>query len=330
MIPKKIKLIVRKLPPVYFLLSLLRRLFCAFRPGGEYWKYEFNSLVISFFLKKIQLFISNKGYNLEILRNNKFIIILDNGIRFYWNPFDHTDLIGMPLRGDYEPECVIIAKELIKEGDIVFDIGANFGWYSCHFSKFVGGSGRVHIFEPTDIMIRLEENIQLNRFQDIGILNNIALSDKDCDESLFVPHKLGTPFASLRQHTSYRLPHEKINVPAIKIDTYVKAKEITKINFMKIDIEGAELPVLKGATHTLSSFSPIIMFELQEAHTKYFNYLPIDLMQFLNKFGYLIFEIRFLNELILKKVTDFNDVSSYNFVACKNPDILLKAFKKDE
>jgi FkbM family methyltransferase len=236
----------------------------------------------------------------------------------------------MPLRGEYEPECMMVAKEIIREGDIVFDIGANFGWYSCHFSKFVGKSGAVHIFEPSGIMRQLERNIQLNGFQDVTVLNNIALSENDCTEDLFVPIRLGTPFASLRQHAAYGQPCEKINVQVVKIDTYVKSKKITKVDFMKIDIEGAEFPVLKGAEYVLSNYSPILMFELQETHTKYFGYSPDDLMLYLKKIGYVIFEIRFSNEVMLRKVTEFRDIANYNFLACKNPDMITKKFKKYE
>jgi len=183
--------------------------------------------------------------------------VIFKNIKFSWIPRDPYSLLDMPLRGSFEPECTVIVTKLVKEGDIVFDIGANFGWYSCILGQLVGQVGRVHIFEPTNALEELKNNLILNGFMERCTLNQVALGEKEGNETLFIPQKLGTAFASLREHSYNNISKmHKVSVPIKVLDDYVIENRIEKIGFIKIDVEGAEYLVLKGAENVLKNILP--------------------------------------------------------------------------
>lgn len=154
-------------------------------------------------------------------------------------------------------------------------------------------------------------------------LNQIALGEKEEEETLFIPQKLGTAFASLREHSYNNISKMyKVSVPIKVLDEYVNENKIEKIDFIKIDVEGAEYLVLKGAENVLKKYSPVIMLELYEFHTKCFGYSPEELINYLGDLGYRLYEIDEKEFGSVKKVNLFRNTNNYNFLALKNADIL--------
>ena len=286
-----------------------------------YWEYNFKAKRFNRLIRGIASLIGNKGYKVVIDNNGNAHIVLENGIKFWWTPRDPYSLLGMPLQGNFEPECTFLLAKLIKGGDIAFDVGANFGWYSCHLAQLVGKAGEVHIFEPTNAIDELKSNLTLNRLESRCVLNQVALGEKESTETLFIPEKLGTAFASLREH-SWGNKSSKISVPVQKLDDYVTANKIRDVNFMKIDVEGAEYLVLKGAENVLKQYSPVIMLEIYKPHTEYFGYSPEELISYLGDLGYHLFEIDKDKFGSVKKVSEFDSTDNYNFLAVQNAGIL--------
>ena len=315
-----IKSFIRSIPFVGKIASKAYGIFLFIGPKGQYWEYNFKAKRFNRLIGGIASLIANKGYKVVIDNNDNAHIVLENGIKFWWTPRDPYSLLGMPLRGNFEPECTFLLTKLIKKGDTVFDIGANFGWYSCHLAQIVGEAGEVHIFEPTNAMEELKKNLILNGFMKRCVLNQLALAEKEGTETLFIPEKLGTAFSSLREQSHGRT--QKICVPVRKLDDYVTAHNIRDIAFMKIDVEGAEYLVLRGAENVVKQYSPMIMLELYKPHTEYFGYSPEELISYLGDLGYHLFEIDQDKFGSVKKVTSFENTSYYNFLALKNDDIL--------
>jgi len=312
---RRIKDLVKSIPFIGKFITNLYRNFLFLKPGGQYWQYNFKAVRFDSLIRKTALMIGDKEYKVVVSGDGKAQVILKNGIKFWWIPRDPYSLLGMPLRGSFEPECTFLVSRLISAGNIVFDVGANFGWYSCHFAQLVGETGKVHIFEPTKCIEELEKNLILNGFKARCILNKVALGAKKGIETLFIPQKLGTAFASLCKHSySDGSKSHKINVPIEKLDDYVIANKIEKIDFIKMDVEGAEYLVLKGAENVLKNYSPVIMLELQEVHTKYFGYSPEEVINYLGDLNYHLYSV--------KKLISFKNTSNYNFLALKNTDIL--------
>lgn len=321
--PHRIKNLVKSIPFIGRFIANMYRKFNFIKLGGVYWQCNFKALQFDRLIRKIISMIGNKEYKVVVSGDGKVQVILKNGIKFWWIPRDPYCLLGMPLRGNFEPECTFLVSRLISAGNIVFDIGANFGWYSCHFAQLVDETGKVHIFEPTNAIEELKKNWILNGFKARCIFNKVALGAKKGIETLFIPKKLGTAFASLRE-CSYgnNSKTHKICVPIEKLDDYIILNKIRKIDFIKIDAEGAEYLVLKGAESVLKNYSPVIMMEIYEAHTKYFGYSPEELVNYLRGFGYQLYEIDEKQFGSLRKVNSFSDTNNYNFLAVKDDNIL--------
>jgi len=320
---KKIKSFIRSVPVIGNFIIHLREKFRSIKPGGPYWTYNFKAKQFYRLITKINHLITNDTYAITTKKNGQTYLVLQNDLKFFWIPNDPGSLLGMPLRGNYEPDCTFLVERLIKNGDTVFDIGGNFGWYTCHFAKYVGDNGMVYTFEPTDTVMELEKNVLLNGYSARVVINRAACGNEEGFTKLFVPSKLGTAFASLRPHFyEDNQRFYQIEVPIRKLDDYCKLNHIKKLDFIKMDIEGGELAALQGAEKVLQEISPIILLEIQQYHTKLFGYMPSDLLTYLESFGYTMFEIDSKEFGALKQLKDFDQSSNINFLAVKNISLI--------
>ena len=235
------------------------------------------------------------------------------------------DIIGenIYVQGVFEPNCWNFVKKFLKPGMIVFDLGANLGQYTLLSSKNVGKTGHVHSFEPSSRMFNeLEFNVSLNELSDICTLNNAAVSDISGTAKLSKYEPGYEVFASLgsqaRESTSI-VGHEEVKT--IRLDDYIESAEIDHVDFMKIDIEGAELLALRGAEKLLSQKkSPAILLELADINTDGFGYKAIEIWDYLEHFGYSIYSLG--KKGILSKQSDRPlDFTTYqDVVAIKSDD----------
>ena len=186
---------------------------------------------------------------------------------------------------DLEPE---LCKKTIKKGMTVLDIGANIGFFTMLFAKLVGKEGKVFAFEPDPNNFRLlKKNIETNKYTNVVCVNK-AVSNKTAP---------GTLFISEEHHGDHRIfdPNDKrtsIDIQTISIDDFIK--EDTTVDFIKIDIQGAEYLAFEGMEKTLkkaqhisiiSEFCPAL---LKKAQT--------DPMELLTKIKNLGFNIKYLDE----------------------------------
>ena len=304
--------------------EILAGLYHSFSPGGLYWQYGLRAAKINKYVNKIKKQIKDKGYKLIIdAESEKQVVQLENGLKFNWIIKDTFSLLGMPLRGNFEPECTEILSGCLNPGDAGFDVGGNFGWYSCHMGRLVGEKGKIHSFEPTDIANDLRENVMINGLNNTVSIYRVALSDNAGKEKIYIPGKLGTAFASLKKHgEEYGEDYQVQEIETNTFDLFVKRNNVKRIDFIKMDIEGAELKALTGASESLAQFNPIIMLELRDDHCKYFGYSADDVAQYLQTFGYSLFEIEESGQKRLRRVTSINNAKNYNFLALKNKSAL--------
>ena len=140
----------------------------------------------------------------------------------------------------------------LRKGDDVLDIGGSVGAYTIPISKFVGDSGSVHVFEPEpDSMQALKRNMALNSLTNCTP-HEIAVSSTNGVATFFVRPEKDTHSIfekSLAASPTGRL--ERIQVPMRSIDSLVAEGTVPQPNFVKIDVEGAELEVLAGMTETI-------------------------------------------------------------------------------
>jgi FkbM family methyltransferase len=152
----------------------------------------------------------------------------------------------------------IFYLEYLREGMTVFDVGANVGELTLLFSRFAGAGGSVHAFEPSRAAFERLENVCRAANRQRVVLNNLALSDKNGFIRLHVYEDDYLSFNSqaARPLKDYGLEIEPVGIEEISattIDDYCDEKGIEQIDLLKIDTEGAELQVMKGARRMLKS-----------------------------------------------------------------------------
>lgn len=174
-------------------------------------------------------------------------------------------------REDYEP-LLKNCSQLIKEDSIVLDIGANQGIYSMAFANIVGKNGVVIAVEPFPEIIRLlSDNAKINKFDNIIMYENVVSDNLGHIDLNFGE---GTVSASITKTFKGK---KRIRVQSVTIDEI--CKNYKRVDFIKLDIEGAELKALLGGDKTLEKFKPILSIEVDES-----TYDSID--NCLKKYGY--------------------------------------------
>lgn len=149
-----------------------------------------------------------------------------------------------------------------RKGDVFIDIGAHIGKYTMQAAKIVGNYGRVIAFEADPITFKaLREGIMANDFKNALALN-IAIYDDECEMVLHsVPIydriRLGRAYNSIKRDVG-----PGVLVEAKPLDLVMDNLNLTKVDFIKIDVEGAELEVIKGGRKTIEKFKPTIVVEI--------------------------------------------------------------------
>ncbi|MBI4236173.1 MAG: FkbM family methyltransferase, partial [Chloroflexi bacterium] len=152
------------------------------------------------------------------------------------------------LNGTYEEQKELDwIQRVLKPGMVFFDIGANQGIYTVVAAKAVGETGRVYAFEPVPSELRkLRANLRFNRLRNVTVVDK-AVGDYDGTTTIHAcePHKGG--FSSIKAPSDYlNLKWEIIEVPIMRLDTFVQQQGIERIDYLKMDVEGAERIVIAG------------------------------------------------------------------------------------
>jgi FkbM family methyltransferase len=249
-----------------------------FDKKGLTFNYEFDA-ILSFYMIKF-LYSIIKFLRLANPSILKISVPKYGGYKAYC-PINKNEFINMTIREDE-----IIEQFLPKQGDIVVDIGAHIGHYTLIASKRVGTNGKVVAIEahPGNFEM-LNRNIKLNRLTNVIPLNYAAYS-KETKVKLYVPDEESgyTIYHTLMERTGKKF----VEVDAITLDYLLLQlngirEGVVEVNWIKIDVEGVEFEVLKGATNVLSKSKDIAL--LIEVHG-IDNYRP--LIEFLNSYNFII------------------------------------------
>jgi len=181
----------------------------------------------------------------EILRPNGKMVLNVLGLKMQLSLRDKGIFETLVTGGIYEPYEMKLFYNSISQGMTVMDIGANFGYYSLLAAKALKGYGEVYAFEPeNEAFEMLKQNILLNNYQNIIPIRK-GLSDKGGISPLFV-HERNLGMHSIIQGKS---TSKRIDIETTTLDEFIREKgRPVGLSVLKIDTEGAEGLVLKGAS----------------------------------------------------------------------------------
>lgn len=197
-------------------------------------------------------------------------------------------------QGLSEPETARFLLDFLKPGMVFLDVGAHFGEYTLMASRQVGESGHVHAFEPqTDICALLERNVALNKAGNVTV-NVCAVADRDGETAFWERRE---PASSSLEATVPGGPDSDVarvvTVPVRSIDAYCDEKGCVP-ELIKVDVEGAEQLVLRGAARLCSlpaERAPVWVLEYSPSACSRFGDKPENILATLDQFGYRSFTI---------------------------------------
>lgn len=210
------------------------------------------------------------------------------GIRFRLNPDDHREPPLDALNfGSFEGADEAMLERLIGPDDVVFDVGGNVGWYALRWAKSRPHC-QIHTFEPAPATAaRLRMNLERNTIGNV-IVHECSLSDRAGTQTLFVDPALPSGAAAVDHTRSPAVTH--VMVPVRTLDEVV-AEIGAAPEVLKIDVEGAELFVLRGAPICLAQSKPVVFCEILRRWTRSFDYEANDILSLLRDAGYECFEV---------------------------------------
>lgn len=240
---------------------------------------------LKYFLKAARwLNLDNKTYRKKLPDN------------FYMqvNPSEHIQQ-QLFWYGHYEKELGDLIKKVVKPGDVFVDIGANIGYFSLLSANYQPTAKIISIEPAKTVYEKLKENISVNNFKNIIAINS-AVGEISEEKELFISGSDNLGMSSFMQPENYSGKKEK--VPVIKLDDWFKTCELTKIDLVKLDVEGSELAALKGMKDILENYQPLIIVEINPGTLSLFGLEPTDIFTFLYQLNYKGFLISESNQLL--------------------------------
>jgi len=176
--------------------------------------------------------------------------------------------------GTYEPEKQKALLRFVKPGMVVYDIGAQAGFYTMFFSRLVGETGRVFAFEPCPYGTRfLVDHVRVNRLANVSVLQ-VAVSERTGLIGMTIDH-------GIMENKIHDSSDSILMVAAVTIDD----SGLPVPDLIKLDVEGAESAVLKGAQRILREVRPVVFVALHSAAQRKF------CATLLKQAGYTIYDL---------------------------------------
>jgi FkbM family methyltransferase len=232
--------------------------------------------------------------------------------------------------GVYERDTHRALRRLVRAGDTVLDIGANVGAHTLPLARMVGSSGHVVAFEPTSFAFdRLLHNLSLNPQLSARVRPVRAyLDDHPGDHrpvAFYARWRLDTASA---QHPVHKGSLERADdADAWTLDAYSTAAELGRVAVVKLDVDGFECKVLRGATTLLTRDNPFIVAEICPYALEEHGDSVEDMVALLSGCGYRLFDERSLMPIsrdVKALRARIKPQSSINVVALAEPTIALR------
>jgi len=172
-------------------------------------------------------------------------------------------------------------RRIIRPGSVILDAGANVGYFTLLFAKWLRGKGVVHSFEPfPETARRFERNLELNPgLRPLVRLHRSALSDFVGKMRMSVPDQGN-------QGCNFLSPSGETEVEVTTLDSFCEGERIERVDLIKIDVEGSEVALLRGAEKFIRRLRPVLVIEVNQSTLQRFGYSSRDLIEHIGQYGY--------------------------------------------
>lgn len=212
--------------------------------------------------------------------------------------------------GESEPIETEIVRRIVEPNDVAIDVGANIGWYTTLLSRMVGTNGLVFAIEAVPHTFEtLQRTARHNNCKHNTVLLNKICGDRDGVETIYEFPRLHPGLSSCRPiENEVAVAHR---VKGIRVDKLVSEYNLEKIDFMKIDVEGGELGVLRGAIDSLQSGKIVsLLVEANDERSLAFGHNVLEWVYFVNSMNdYVTYKVE-CKSMRLREVKEYSDYST--------------------
>lgn len=249
----------------------------------------------------------------------------DRAIRIACAPGDHRIApIEILNFFDYEKDESAMMENLVSDGDCFFDIGANIGWYSINIAT-ARRAARVHAFEPIPkTFSQLQTNVALNAVPNV-VIHNFGFY-KEAGELDFYYYPEGSGNAS-SANVSDRTDVEVVKCQVRTLDEYI-ADTGARVDFIKCDVEGAELLVFEGGSKTIAEDRPIVFSEVLRKWSAKFNYNPNRIFELFRDCGYRAFTAKGQGLMNFESMDEDTLETNFFFLHIEKHGDIIRRYKR--
>lgn len=219
---------------------------------------------------------------------------------------------------NYHTALIKNLRKLVSHDAIIFDVGAHSGQFCKQFAKLVP-QGKVYAFEPGEYAgSLLKVMLSSHRLRNVELITK-GLSDAEGKQTLYLPVKrsgaFGFGLASLLPNTEYAEEKLRTQIIALTtIDSVVNERGLERLDLLKVDIEGWELPVLRGAKQSIQRFRPVVIVEIVERFLARTGARADDFFRLFDALDYTVYKTSEHNGYHLEPVNAFSGDCDYVFV----------------
>ena len=224
---------------------------------------------------------------------NDSVRVIRKGLRWELDLSEGIDLAIFAF-GQFENETAKALAGIVQPGAVVLDIGANIGAHTLPLARLVGPNGKVYAFEPTQYAFgKLKKNLALNpELVNRVVAEQIRLTKSGADD----PGEIYSSWKVVGQESRHQkhlgIPKSTEGARPATLDEYFENAGIQKLDFIKLDVDGFEVDVIKGGISTLRHFRPPICLELSPYVLEERGTSVEELLSELRESGYQLIDLK--------------------------------------
>jgi FkbM family methyltransferase len=257
------------------------------------------------YLVNFDIFIRKKFKLIKIAKQGQ---ITHSGHKLNYSADDLSLIEFLIINNDYDKPTQLAIENILKEGDIFFDLGSHIGFFSLIGANIVGDNGHVYSFEPTpNTFINLKKNIIDNDYNNIVSVENLAVTDRcgkiyiqtfdNSSERNCIIDKLD----NIGDKGSIKL------IDAVSLDFYTNLNKISKVDLIKMDIEGCEYKAIAGMDAVIKKNKFLkLIFEFNKSVIEDNRSTGMEIFNLLSTYGYSKYTILSRKNISFKFPDDFS------------------------